>query len=79
MRLRSTAILHGIAHLCSLDIAYSDDGVHHKVSVWTDTGKVFGVFCSFIYQVASAKRQRSDLFCLQAKLPLVTTSLTIQT
>jgi len=27
--------------------------------------------CSFIFQVASARRQRSDLFGLRVKLPLV--------
>jgi len=36
-------------------------------------------FCSFICQVASARRQRSDLFGLRVKLPPVTTILTTQT
>jgi len=35
-------------------------------------------FCSFICQVASAKRQWSDLCDLRVKLPPVITSLTTQ-
>jgi len=33
------------------------------------------VVCSLIFQVALARRQRSDLCSLQVKLPPVTTSL----
>jgi len=36
------------------------------------------VLYSFIYQVTSTRRQRSDLFGLRVKLPLVTSSLTSQ-
>jgi len=35
-------------------------------------------FSSFICQVASARRQRRDLFGFRVKLPPVTTSLTTQ-
>jgi len=46
--------------------------VHKMKCSWAST------VCTFIYQVASARRQRSDLFGLRVMLPPVTTSPTTQ-
>jgi len=46
--------------------------------VWTSYMNGRFAVCSFICQVASARRQRSELFGLRVKLPPVTTRLTTQ-